>query len=117
MRKTRILAAALVLISAVPAFATGHCGNDPTKPDPVPFKCNGVEQLPLSSRKPMLFIFNVEPPPPFLLSIEVENPRVIAGSPTRGIVTADHAVKYDYSVTLTIDPQTTAVIPDHVTIT
>lgn len=37
--------AVVILLSLSPlAFATDHCGNDPTKPDPVPFRCNGVTE-------------------------------------------------------------------------
>src|SRR5271166_301839 len=115
MRRLTLLI--LILVSSVPMFATGHCGNDPTKPDPVPFKCNGVEQLPLSSRRITPLVFQIEQPPPVLIKVEVEKPRIIAGTPMVGIVTIDHAVKYDLPVSLTIDPQTTAVIPDHVVVT
>src|SRR5271157_1849950 len=96
----RLFILLLLLVSTVPAFATGHCGNDPTKPDPVPFKCNGVDQLPLSSRTPITLnlMLAVEPPPPVLVAVEVEKSRILAGSPTYGIVTIDHAVKYDVPV-------------------
>lgn len=38
----RTSAVVLLLSLSSLAFATDHCGNDPTKPDPVPFRCNGV---------------------------------------------------------------------------
>ena len=118
MRKLSI--ALLLIVSALPAFATGHCGNDPTKPDPKPFKCNGVENppdLPMTLRQPFILVPQVEPPNPQLIKVEVAQPKVIAGHPMTGMVTIDHAVKYDIPVTLSIDPQTTATIPDRVIIT
>jgi hypothetical protein len=57
------------------------------------------------------------PPPPVLVAVEMDKPKIVAGNTNHGTVTIDHAVNYDLNVSLTFDPAPMVTIEDHVVIT
>lgn len=79
-------------------FATGSCKNDTKDQDPIPFICND----PVTGERILMFNFPLvaQGPPSVLVSVEVDQPKIIAGRPSHGMVTIDHAVNYAVVVSL-----------------